>query len=326
MKHLDAEAVRRLLPMPAAIQAARDTATTVADGRVYQADRVWHAPPGMPGRIGVMPSYLPAEGDAPALFVTKLVGVFPAATPSVDGVIVVTDGDTGRPLVTVDAGAVTAARTAANSGLSVDLLARPEATTVALVGAGVQAWAHLRAVTAVRPVDTLRVWNRTGERAEALADRARGLDGITDVRVGATVADATRDADIVCVCTNSPDALVTAPDIAPGTHVTAIGAFSHDTRELGPDLMAKADAIVVDDRTAAAHEAGDILMAVAEGAITPGAVTADLAELVTGRVRIDRQWTDVTIYKSVGTSAMDAVAVRFLLGAHCPHPGLAVDE
>lgn len=298
--------------------AARTTAATVADGRVHQAERIWHTPDGMPGQMGVMPSYLPAEGDQPALFVTKVVGVFPAAAPSVNGIIAVADGATGRPLATVDASAVTAARTAASSGLSVDLLARRDASSLAVIGAGVQGWSHLQAVLAVRPVDHLTVWNRTAERARAFADRAGELPGLRAVRLATSVADATGQADIVCVCTNSPSALVDADDISPGTHVTAIGAFTPDTRELAANLIARADAVVVDDRTAAAHEAGDILLAIADGVITPAAVTADLAELVTGTVRIDRQPGDVTIYKSVGTSAMDAVAVRHvLLAAGC---------
>lgn len=315
MRHFDAAAVRELLPMPAAIRAARATASAVAEGRVYQAERVWHTPDGMPGQMGVMPSYLPPDGDAPGLFVTKLVGVFPDATPSVNGVITVADGTTGQPLATIDAGAITEIRTAAHSGLSVDLLARPDASSLAVIGTGVQAWGHLRAVVSVRHIDRVRVWNRTPERAQSFADRVAEEMGFSTVEVAHTVAEATAGADIVCVCTNSPTALVTAADIDPSTHVTAIGAFRPDTRELAADLIAGAAAIVVDDRAAAAHEAGDILMAIDEGAITPAAVIADLAELVTGAVMIDRRAGDITVYKSVGTSAMDAVAVRHLLAA-----------
>jgi ornithine cyclodeaminase len=269
----------------------------------------------MPGTIGVMPAHLPDDGSHPAIFTTKVVGVFPDASPSVNGVIVVQDATSGTPLATVDAAAVTALRTAAGSGLSIDLLSRRDATTLALVGAGVQARAHLQAAMAVRDIRHVRVWNRTPERARQLCKHAAGLPGVIDVTVHDTPDAAATGADLICVCTNSPTEVLGAGGVDPGTHVTAIGAYRHDTRELAADLMAAATAIVVDDRAAAAEEAGDILLAIAEGAIGPDAVTADLAQLVGGAITIRRGPEDITIYKSVGTSAMDAVAVRHLLAA-----------
>ncbi|HUG85416.1 MAG TPA: hypothetical protein VMM13_12670, partial [Euzebya sp.] len=140
MRHLAAADVARLLPPRAALEAAWDTARTVAAEQVHQAERRWHAPSGMPGTIGVMPCYLPDDGRDPAIFTTKLVGVFSAARPAVNGLIAVQDATTGKPLAIIDAAAVTAARTAAASGLSVDLLARSDAATVAIIGAGVQGW------------------------------------------------------------------------------------------------------------------------------------------------------------------------------------------
>lgn len=319
MRHLDAPAVHRMLPPAVAIQVARRTAVTTSEGVVHAAERVWHRPPGMPGTIGVMPAHLPDDGQDPAIFTTKLVGVFPAATPSVNGLIAVQDATTGAPLATVDAAAVTAVRTAAHSGLSIDLLASPDARTIAIIGAGVQGWAHLQSAMAVRPLTTVRVWNRSLPAAEDLAARARTLPGVRRVSVHATPGEASREADVVCVCTNSPTPVLTQADVRPGTHVTAIGAFTSDTRELAADLVAAAAAIVVDDRAAASEEAGDVLLAIAEGAITPDAVTADLAELITGVVPLDRPASAITAYKSVGTSAMDAVACRALLAVAADH-------
>lgn len=319
MRHLTADDVHRMLPPATAIEVARRTAITTAEGAVHAAERIWHRPPGMPGTIGVMPAHLADDGTDPAIFTTKIVGVFPGATPAVGGLIAVQDATTGAPLATIDAAAVTAVRTAAHSGLSIDLVSRPDAATVAILGAGVQGWAHLQAAMAVRPVTAVRVWNRTPAAAEAFADRARSLPGIDHVRVCATPTAAARRADIVCLCTNSPTPLIKAADLRAGSHVTAIGAFTPDTRELAADVLAAARAIVVDDRAAAAHEAGDVLLAIAEGAITPDAVTADLAELVTATTAAapthNPPTQGITVYKSVGTSAMDAVAVRSLLAA-----------
>lgn len=312
MRHLTAADVARLLPMPRAIEVARETARTVAAGDVQAAERIWHRPEGMPGTVGIMPAYLPADGDLPALFTTKLVGLFPAAVPSVSGVIVVQDGATGALLTTVDAGAVTATRTAAHSGLSMALLAPAEAHTVAILGAGVQGRAHLDAALAVRPITAVRIWNRTRARAEALAEVASDLPSIVSATVWATPGEAARGAQIVCTCTDSATPILSRDDIAPGTHVTAIGAYTPDTRELAADLLARADILVVDDLEAASHEAGDILMAVDEGVIDPRKLDGDLATLVLGGVPLRRPG-DVTVYKSVGTSAMDAMAVRHLL-------------
>jgi alanine dehydrogenase len=322
--HLTAGDVERLLPMPAAVEAARATARAVADGLAHAAERTWHRHDGMPGRIGVMPCLLADDGNDPAIFTTKVVGVFPGAVPSVAGVIVVQDAASGAPLATVDAAAVTALRTAAHSGLSMQLLALPDVRTIAVLGAGAQGWAHLLAALAVRPVEVVRVWSRTPDRSAAFAERARALPGVVEVVACASPAEAARGAGIVCTCTDSPTPILSRDDVAPGAHVVAIGAYTPDTRELAADLLVRADVLVVDDLEAASHEAGDLLMAVAEGAIDPRKLDGDLPALVSGGVP-GRRPGDVTVYKSVGTPAMDAVAVRHLLAAEAAGRFAVVD-
>ena len=311
MRFLDADAVRAALPMPRAVEVARATFVALAAGIVEQPARRWIQLEQPRLLAGLMPCGV--GGDTP-VYTVKLVTLVPEnvdrGLPSINGIVTLFDGVTGVPTAVLDGGAITAIRTAAVSGLATDLLAAPGAGDLAIIGAGVQGRAHLEAMAAVRTLRRVRVWNRTRPRAEALAEWGRGLGH--DVTVVDDIADATRGADLVCVCTNSHEALVHADHIDDGTHLNAVGAFTSTTRELGADLIAGAR-VVVDDREAAMDEAGDILMAIHDGAIGADHVSADLTELVAGGPPPRREG-EVTVFKSVGVSAEDAFAAAAAAG------------
>ncbi len=174
-------------------------------------------------------------------------------------------------------------------------------------GAGVQARSHVEALCSVRPVDHIVVVSRTAERAEKLVGdlRAGGLHARTGV------PEDVREADLVCTCTTSVVPVVEGGSIRPGTHVTAVGAYTPQMREIDAALVARSR-LVVETRASALEEAGDLLMAIGEGAVGPDHIVADLGELVRG-ARVRRGPEDVTLFKSVGSAFEDLVVAEAAL-------------
>lgn len=312
MELLDAQQVRARLPMAAAIEAMRATFTALATGEVTAPPRGFHEVPalGEGGMVATMPAHV---GGVTDVLATKVISIVPGNVerdlPSIHGLVVAFDGTTGEPLGAVDGTTLTAIRTAAVSGLATDVLAPADTPTLAVLGTGVQGREHVAAVRAVREVEQVRLWNRTRARAEGLAAEleAEGLHAV----VLDDPADAAAGADVVCTCTAATEALLVAGDVREGAHVNAVGAFTPTMRELAADLVAAAW-VVVDTREGALEEAGDVLLAIEDGAIDRDHVRAELGELVTGAVQPPADGT-TTVFKSVGHAAQDAVAAARLL-------------
>lgn len=258
------------------------------------------------GKLLVMPSYLEGSGD----LATKLVTVYPenaaGGLPLIHGLVVVFSEENGQPEAILDAGALTALRTAAASALATDLLARPQADTLALFGAGVEGRAHLEVIAAVRTLQEVRIVSRTRERAERLArDFAAASGGRTRTIVVETAAEALRGAGLVVTATTSTVPLFDGRLVEPGTHISAVGAWRPETRELDSALMQRTT-IVVDQRQAAWEEAGELIQARQEGLLDEQDVWAELGELVIGLRPGRRTADEITLFKSVGLAVQDA--------------------
>jgi alanine dehydrogenase len=274
----------------------------------------------MPARIGAqveerdaallaMPAYLPSANA----LTTKLVTLFPqnagTPTPTHQAVILAFDPGTGTPAALLDGTAITALRTAAASALSVRLLARPDASVLALLGTGVQARSHARAIARVRRLSEIRVASREPARAAALAEELAGELGVTG-RPARDYEDAVRGADLVAAVTHSREPVVRREWLAPGTHVTSVG-FNPHGREIAGEVVR--DALVVVESRAAAlapFPAGsnDLLWAIRDGLVGPDHVHAELGELVEGTKPGRTDDVQVTLYKSVGVAVQDAAA------------------
>jgi ornithine cyclodeaminase len=263
--------------------------------------------------LAAMPAYLPSSGA----LTTKLVSLFPRNTerPTHQAVIVVFDPRHGTPVALMDGEAITAARTAAGSALATDLLARVGAQVLAVIGTGVQARAHLRAVPRVREFREIRIAGHHPEKARALAADAAVWLGRVDVRVCGTYEEAERDADVICAATHSPDPVVRRAWLRPGTHVTSVG-YNIAGREV--DGATFRDALVVVESRAATLApppagSNDIAMAIAEGAMTKETVHAELGELVSKTRPARTNDEQITLYKSVGVAVQDAAAAALVL-------------
>jgi len=283
-------------------------------GRVSMPSRIAALVPERDGLLAAMPAYLPSSGA----LATKLVSLFPRNTdrPTHQAVIVVFDADSGSPVALMDGEAITAARTAAGSALSTELLARKDAKSLVIIGSGVQAHAHLRAVSRVRQFETIAVAARHPEKAEALA---REFERETGRLVGwhDTIELGVSAGDVVCACTHSPEPVVRREWLEPGTHVTSVG-YNTAGREIDGATFRDA-LVVVESRSAtlAPPPAGsnDIAMAIAEGAITREHIHAELGELVSGARPGRADEAQITLYKSVGVAVQDAAAAAMVLDA-----------
>jgi ornithine cyclodeaminase/alanine dehydrogenase-like protein (mu-crystallin family) len=265
--------------------------------------------------LGAMPAYLPS---ARAL-TTKLVTLFPenagTAVPTHQAVIVAFDHTTGEPLALLDGTAITAMRTGAAAALSVRLLAREDASTLALIGSGVQARSHARAFARVRGLREIRVASRSHGRAASLAEELASELGV-ETHAVASPEEAVRGADLVAATTHSPDPVVEREWLSPGAHVTSVGVNPHG-RELAGEVVR--DSLVVVESHAAAlapFPAGsnDLLWPIRDGLIGEDHIHAELGELVAGTKPGRGSDEQLTLYKSVGIAIQDAAAVAVVLG------------
>jgi alanine dehydrogenase len=288
--------------------------TDLSAGRVSMPARIAATVPERDALLAAMPAYLPSS----RALATKLVSLFPRNTdrPTHQAVIVVFDAENGSALALMDGEAITAARTAAGSALATDLLARKDPYRLVVIGTGVQAWAHMQAVSRVRKFGSLCFVGRDVEKAKALAKKFGGGDS-REVGAYVDIGQAVQEADVICACTHSAEPVVRREWLKPGTHVNSVG-YNTAGREVDGATFRDA-LVVVESRAAtlAAPPAGsnDIAMAIAEGAMTRDDVHAELGELVSGARPGRTNASQITLYKSVGVAVQDAAAAAMVLDA-----------
>lgn len=230
--------------------------------------------------------------------------------PLIHGVVVLTDLETGRITALLDGGELTAVRTGAVAGLATRLCASEDAEDLAVLGAGVQAHALVRAVCAVRPIRSVRVFSRGRARAERFAERMRHTAGRpVEVMVCGTAKAAVADAAIICTATSTTGRtpLVAADWVAPGAHVNVIGGTHEDAIEVDPALLA-AGFVVVEERAAALQDAGEVRAALADGLIGVDALH-ELGGLVNGDTAPRGR---TSVFRSVGMAIEDTAAAAAL--------------
>jgi ornithine cyclodeaminase len=303
--------VRALLPIDHLIATMETALADFSLGRVLQPLRtVLQVPTGSAegdkAFYGVMPAYLPR---LPALG-TKMVTVFGSNAernlPSHLATITLLDPETGALLALVDGRFITEARTAAVSAVSVNYLAKPDAGVLALIGSGVQARSHLEAIDRVRELRDVRVWSRSSERRGAFASEM-GPRVAAPVRAVDSAEEAVHGASIVVLVTAAREPVVRNEWIADGAHICAVGACRPDQREMEASLVARGE-LWVDSRVGALSEAGDILLAIKEGAIDESHIAGELGEFVASASR--RKDDRLTIFKSLGMAVEDIAAAH----------------
>jgi alanine dehydrogenase len=295
--------VRELLDLDELVDALAAAHKDLSAGAASMPPRIAALVEERQGLLGVMPAYLPSAGLA-----CKLVTLFPQNTDrhTHQAVIAVFDPDNGTPLALMDGTYITATRTAAGSALATRLLAREDAEVLAILGTGVQAHSHARALPRVRAFTEIRIAGRDRTRAEALASElgphARAVD---------SYEEAIRGADVVAATTHTEEPIVRREWLAPGTHVNSVG-LNPRGREV--DEQTVADALIVvesRDSALAPPPAGAPELA----AVRPDQVHAEIGELVAGTKPGRTSPEEITLYKSVGVAVQDVAAAALVLAA-----------
>ncbi|MBZ9964315.1 ornithine cyclodeaminase family protein [Mesorhizobium sp. BR1-1-2] len=311
MLTISAAEVDQALTFPGLVETLR---VAFRDGAV-QPVRHHHTverPDGAPSTLLLMPAWTDfnAAGiSAGGHIGVKIVTVSPdnnaIGKPAVMGLYLLLNGATGEPEALIDGQRLTQWRTACASALAASYLAREDASRLLVIGAGALSPFLAKAHCAVRPIRTIRIWNRTLANAEkvAAALRADGLPASAATDLDAELGQA----DIVSSATIATDPLIKGARLKPGSHVDMVGGFTPTMRESDDEAIRRAR-VYVDTRAGATKEAGDIVIPLASGVLKPEAIIADLHELARGQKQGRRSADEITLFKSVGAALEDLAA------------------
>jgi ornithine cyclodeaminase/alanine dehydrogenase-like protein (mu-crystallin family) len=311
---LNADEIRKVLPMKAAIEAMKQAYSALSDGKAEVPLRSRLPVPPHDGLTLFMPAFV-NDKKSQALAV-KVVSIFPQNSqrnlPLIFATVLVLEADTGRPLALLEGSSLTAIRTGAGSGLAIDLLARTESRVAAIFGAGAQGRTQLEAACTVRKIDQVWVYDSDHKRAEAFVSELSGVGPIpSDIRIAKNSEEAVHDADIICTATTSISPVFDDAKLKPGVHISAIGSYTPEMQEIPAETVGRAR-IVVDSLSATLAETGDLVIPIRSGLIKTEDIT-ELGEIVLGRKLGRKSPHEITLFKSVGIAVQDAMAAQVAL-------------
>ena len=303
--------VESLLDLDALVDALAPAMAELSAGRVSMPGRTVAQVQERRAGLGVMPAFLPQSRTLSC----KLVTLFPENKdrPTHQAVVILFDAATGTPVAMLDGTSITAIRTAAGSALATKLLAREEATVMLVIGTGVQALSHARAVSRVRKLKEIRVAGRDATRAASFTDELQRQLGIP-VEVCALSSTAFKGVHIVCATTHAVEPVVKGAWLEPGTHVNSVGMNALG-REVDAEAMLRAR-VVVESRQAALAPppsgVNDLGWPIRDGLMTAEHIHAEIGEIVAGARPGRDSPEQITLYKSVGVAVQDAVAAQLV--------------
>lgn len=256
----------------------------------------------------IMPAYLSETGDS----AVKIVSVFPNNPannlPTIHAVVLILDSETGQVLAMLEGGSLTAIRTGAGAGAATDILANSDASSVAIIGSGIQARTQLEAVCAVRKIERVTVYSPTKVNAEKFAGEMSGRGDIpANIDIAPDANSAIQDADIICAATTSTSPIFDGNLLKSGVHINGVGSFMPSMQEFDEVTLQKSR-IFMDSRSAVLEEAGEIIIALENDAITEDDLLAEIGEVINGTKQGRQSPDDITFFKSVGVAVQDTVA------------------
>jgi len=261
----------------------------------------------LPGQnhMGVMAGHL----GQPAGHGVKVLSLYPDnpkfGRSSHSGLFLLFDGETGLPVLCMDAAVLTAIRTAASTAVASRVLARPDSAVLAILGLGEQAHSHVDAMRAVHPIKRIVAWGRDRAKLDAFA-RDNGVE------TAASAAEAVEDADIIVTATPAREPFLSLSMLKPGQHVNAVGASVAFMQELAADIV-PATRFVTDYRPSLEPQAAEVIAARREGLIAAEHDIPEIGEIIAGAKPGRRSASDITVYRSLGISAQDLAAAHAIL-------------
>ncbi len=315
---LSAPDVRQTLPMKAAVEGMKTAFSQLSSGEATVPLRSRIAVPKSNGVALFMPALLAgASEEGSGTLAVKVVSVFgdnpKRDLPIIHAAVMVLDSVTGRPLALMEGGSLTAIRTGAGSGAATDVLAREDASVVAIFGSGVQARTQLEAVCTVRKMEQVWVYSPTASHAEAFAAEMTGTGPIpADVRVTRSPREAITHADIICAATTSRVPVFDGQDLQPGAHINGVGSFTPEMQEVDVETVGRS-LVVVDSRESVMEEAGDLIVPIQNGDIAASHIHAEIGEVIAGSQSGRTSAEQITYFKSCGVAVQDAIAAGIAL-------------
>lgn len=304
IRFLSRDDVKKALPMREAIEGMKSAYAQFSLGQAEMPLR---------GRVAgendgltlVMPAFLKESGDLGV----KIVSVYPKNTnlPIIHAMVLALDAKTGQVLAILEGGSLTAIRTGAGAGAATDVLARPNASSVAIIGSGTQARTQLEAMASVRPIDVAYIYSPN--RAHALAFAEEMAEFANTIEIPRNANEAIQEADIICTATTSSVPVFDGKIIKAGTHINGVGSYMPTMQELDEVTMVRS-LITVDSREAVLAEAGEIIIAKQKGLCE---IHAEIGEIFAGRKEGRSSAEQITYFKSCGIAAQDAMAAHIAL-------------
>jgi ornithine cyclodeaminase/alanine dehydrogenase-like protein (mu-crystallin family) len=300
---LTSDDVKAALPMPKAIDIMKDAFGQLSAGKAtvplrskISSDK---------GDTLLMPAYLHGSQDLGI----KIVSIYKdnplKGLPTVTAIVIVLDSQTGQPRALIEGDSLTATRTGATGGLASEFLARRNAKTVALFGAGVQARAQLQGLMAVRSIAQVNLFDLSASAAQKLAGEIASWPDAPAVNLVSNSKEAIQNVDIIITATTSSKPVFDGNEIKPGTHITGVGSYTPQMQEVD-ETTARRARIIVDSREACLAEAGDII-------IPRATIAAELGEIVNGLKPGRQSPEEITFFKTVGVAVADATAAAAVL-------------
>ena len=308
--------VEEHLSLPECISAMREVMIAVSNQEATLPIRSFMPIPHQPGKMAIMPGTIEDPGPC---FGIKLVCKYERAPDSPYGthvgMVLVFDSEKGIPLAMIEGASLTAIRTSAASAMATDLLANPNAKTLAILGCGEQALRHVRAMLAVRNVEHIHVWGRDEARADDFCQRLSKETGV-EMSAAKSAEACVANADLVCTTTASKTPILKGAWLKPGCHVNLVGAAIPTSAEADADVVTRSR-FFVDYKPAAMAAAGELLNAIEAGVASADTIVAEIGEVAADRVQGRVSTNDITVYKSLGVSSQDLAAGHKLYELAC---------
>jgi len=266
--------------------------------------------PQIQGRITSMPGYLNEDKALGMKVVTYFQDNPKKDLPAILATIMLFSSETGKMIAVMDGTYITTIRTACASALATRVLANAETSVLGILGAGVQARAHIETLGRVRKLGRIKIFSPSGTSAAKVKSDMEHAVGIP-IEVAANAEAVVRDADLLVTVTTAKEPILKSEWLKPGVHVNAVGSHRPDLREIDGATLAKAK-VVVDSREAMMGECGDILLAIKEGAITANQIHAEIGEVLAGAKPARISANEVTLYKSVGIAIQDVATAQLV--------------
>lgn len=302
--------VQSLIDIDELIDALEQAYVQYSTGKAAMPVRLVVPLPQIQGRITSMPGYLNDDRALGMKVVTYFQDNPKRDLPAILATIMLFSSDTGKMIAAMDGGYITAIRTACASALATKTLANADTPVLGILGAGVQARAHIQALTRVRNLKRIKIFSPSGASAQAIKTEMEPACGVA-IDVAASAEAAVRDSDLLVTVSTAKEPIVKPDWFKPGVHINAVGSHRPDLREIDGATLSQAK-VVVDSRDAIMAECGDILLALKEGSVKDDVIHAEIGAVLAGQKSGRANRTEITLYKSVGIAIQDVATAQLV--------------